>query len=189
MAALRGLGGNLLSATSLAVDTSSLQELTTANRGGDGLRFQAGAPLAFPFRWHLATQDMKVAGLPIWLYKSCCFHLEKRLLSSEENFLQMVLVSPYNMNQYFPELSVVLFTSLQPGTAAQAQRLRSGQVPFCGAWRISLLTVQDMRERGKPGAHTQKQKMIIFDTEIDTKNHQRFPVMPFYSPFQNTCLY
>lgn len=87
MAALRGLGGNLLSATSLAVDTSSLQELATANRGGDGLRFQAGAPLAFPFRWHLATQDMKVAGLPIWLYKSCCFHLEKRLLSSEENFL------------------------------------------------------------------------------------------------------
>lgn len=60
-----------------------------------------------------------IAELPVQLCRSHCLHPEERFFSFEENFLQTVLVDPYDTNRCFLELYMVWFTALQPGTAAQ----------------------------------------------------------------------
>lgn len=81
--------------------------------------------LCFSCRWHLATHKMKAAGefpytagLPARLCSSPCFHSEKRLLSFEGNFLQIVVNQCYVLT--------VLFTLSQGELCKRALHLQSG---------------------------------------------------------------
>jgi len=115
-------------------------------------------------------QSMRLLTLWSCLY-SCVgptVFTEERFFSFEENFLQTVLVDPYDTNRCFLELYMVWFTALQPGTAAQVWGLWQA---WCHCVRPGESPCWLNRTGGKGGSpvHTPKiqRNVIILDSEME----------------------